>query len=134
MDIQKNTYPFQKSCWIGYCWQVDRGGQQNRYYAFRKALELSGQPKDSLVYITADARYILWVNGQFVGRGPVRCFPDRQAYDEYQFNPFLKQGINWIAVLVHQFGTSTGQYIHRMRTGLILEGEITLNLGLVPKS
>lgn len=37
----------------------------------------------------------------------------------------MHQGINWIAVLVHQFGVSTYQYVHRLRTGLLIDGYLT---------
>ncbi len=118
--------PFTDCCWIGPDWKADCGGEENRYYAYRKFFSLPAGVKKGSVLVTADARYLLWVNGQFVGRGPARCFPERQSYDRYDLAPFLKKGENWIAVLVHQFGKSNGQYIYRYRTGLLMQGELQL--------
>jgi len=122
--MNKTQKAFNHCCWIGPSWQVDCGGEENRYYAFRKHVQLPDKAKRARVRITADARYVLWVNGKFVGRGPARCFPEHQSYDEYDLAPFLKKGANWVAVLVHQFGKSNGQYVFRFRTGLLMDGEI----------
>lgn len=121
--------PFQNSGWIGVEWAVDYGSATNRYFAFRKLLRLPSKPALAHIAITADARYLLWVNGRLVGRGPARCFPSRQSYDEYDLAPFLQTGANWIAALVHQFGKSNGQYIHHNRTGLLLEGAARFRSG-----
>ncbi len=95
-------------------------------FAFRKQFELSDQPTSAPVRVTADARYMLWVNGQFVGRGPARGFPWVQPYDEYDVASFLRPGPNWIAVEVYQFGPgkASGVYVSTRRTGLLMEGEM----------
>ena len=54
--------------------------------------------------ITADSRYVLWVNGHEVGRGPARSQPYRQRYDSYDLAPYLSVGRNVIAVLVTYYG------------------------------
>ncbi len=115
--------PFTDAAWIGPHWHVDYGGEINRYYAFRSCCRLPETPETALVNITADARYTLWVNGSYVGRGPARCYPKKQSYDTYDLAPYLQKGENWIAVLVYQFGMSNGQFLYRGRTGLILRGE-----------
>ena len=53
--------------------------------------------------VTADGRYILFVNGVRVGRGPVRCNPLYQRYDEYDLAPYLHAGRNVFAVLAHVY-------------------------------
>ena len=54
--------------------------------------------------MSADARYLLWVNGAEVGRGPVRSQPRRLRYDEYDIAARLRPGPNVIAVLVTYYG------------------------------
>nr|WP_241732489.1 alpha-L-rhamnosidase N-terminal domain-containing protein [Galbitalea soli] len=44
------------------------------------------------------------VNGVEVGRGPIRSQPRRLRYDQYDLAPFLRVGINTIAVLVTYYG------------------------------
>jgi hypothetical protein len=47
------------------------------------APELSGAVASAPLRITADSRYMLWMNGTEVGRRPVRSHPRRWHYDEY---------------------------------------------------
>jgi alpha-L-rhamnosidase len=74
---------------------------------FRRSLELSTVPTAAPARLTADSRYILWVNGQEVGRGPARSQPLRQRYDEYDLAPYLRTGSNVVAVLVTYYGQAT---------------------------
>ena len=53
---------------------------------FRKTFELPSQPRNAPAYVTADSRYRLYVNGKFVGRGPVRSYPRFQYYDVYDLS------------------------------------------------
>jgi hypothetical protein len=54
--------------------------------------------------ITADSRYVLWVNGFEVGRGPARSQPRRLRYDEHDIAAHLTSGRNVVAVLVTYYG------------------------------
>jgi hypothetical protein len=82
--------PFSGARWIGFGDPAvtHRGAR----VAFRRRLELPEDPVTAPVRVTADSRYILWVNGEFVGRGPARVFPWAQPYDEYDVAPFLRAG------------------------------------------
>ena len=71
---------------------------------FRRTFELQEAPADAPARITADSRYVLWVNGQEVGRGPARSQPFRQRYDSYDLAPYLAVGRNVVAVLVTYYG------------------------------
>ena len=62
--------------------------------------------------ITADSRYELYVNGTFVGHGPVRAWPSPWPVDEYDVRHLLRAGRNVVGVLVTHFGISTFQYLH----------------------
>ena len=83
---------------------------QNRWFMLRRQIEFKAKPDSARVKVTADGRYILYVNGQQVGRGPVRCNPLYQRYDEYDLAPHLQMGRNVIAVLVHTYGADTAFY------------------------
>lgn len=74
---------------------------------FRRSFDLRAIPAVVPARITADARYVLTVNGREVGRGPIRSQPRRLYYDMYNLAPFLRRGRNVIAVLVKHYGKAT---------------------------
>lgn len=127
--------PFGEARWISF--GDPAVNHADSRFAFRKSLDLAAVPVSALVRVTADARYLLWVNGEFVGRGPARGFPWAQPYDDYDLTPFLRPGTNWIAAEVYQFGPGLGAfgqsaqgngvYASTGRTGLLLEGEARLS-------
>ena len=120
---------FSQAVWIGFPAGSDERPARNAHYAFRHKLAMEDKPSTAPVRITADARYILWVNGKYVGRGPARCYPWRQAYDEFDLAPFLHKGTNWIAAQVHEFGYSNGLHIYSGKHGLIMEGDVKFASG-----
>ncbi|SDX21048.1 family 78 glycoside hydrolase catalytic domain [Paenibacillus sp. CF384] len=91
--------------WI---WLERRGDCKNQYVDFRKVIhlepsELAQQP---VLHLSARLEYNLWINGQWVGRGPSPCTPDYQYYDSYEVGRYLQAGDNVISVLCYQFGES----------------------------
>ena len=71
---------------------------------FRRTFDVEVLPAEAPTRISADSRYVLWVNGHEVGRGPARSQPYRQRYDSYDLAPYLSAGRNVIAVLVTYYG------------------------------
>ncbi len=71
------------------------------------------------LFITADSRYKLWINGEYVVRGPARCWPDHQAIDRIDIAPLLNHKDNVIAVQVYQPGYSHFSYVHRGAAGML---------------
>jgi hypothetical protein len=67
---------------------------------FRKTFLLEKAPNLAALSIFADARYILWVNGRYVDRGPGRFQPNGPEYDVLEIAPHLREGTNALAVLV----------------------------------
>jgi alpha-L-rhamnosidase len=104
-------------------WNANDAIRANVYLYFRKSITLETNPRSALVHITADSRYKLYVNGHFVGRGPVRSDQRRQYYDSYDLARFLKKGENVIAAIIHQYGVATGSYTLG-RGGFWLQGDI----------
>jgi hypothetical protein len=87
-----------------------RPNEPNRWFLFRKSVRLPEGPKTAPFAITVDGRYILYVNGAEIGRGPVRCSPLFQRYDDYDLAAALASGENVLGVLVHTYGRDTAFY------------------------
>ncbi|NBR49887.1 hypothetical protein EBU02_13790, partial [bacterium] len=83
---------------------------------FRKTFTLDKVPTRAALSIFADARYILWVNGKYVDRGPCRFQPNGPEYDVLEIAPHLQAGKNVLAVLV--VGNLSGGKIMRHVPGL----------------
>lgn len=113
-------------------WIWDNSGEHPRNYwlAFRKTFNVPEDYEEANLHITADSRYFLYVNGQFVGWGPVRSWPFEQFYDTYSIKHLLIPGENVIAVLVTHYGISTFQYIEG-RGGLLAQLDFLKNGELI---
>jgi hypothetical protein len=110
--------------WVAeYIWDRAPAPELNAYTYFRKEVTLLGTASSATAYITADSAYQLFVNGVFVGRGPVRSDLSVQFYDTYDLRPFLQPGENVIAVIVHFFGVGNERYVLG-RGALLFESEI----------
>lgn len=103
---------------------VQIGGERNDYCYLRKTFDLPAEPVKAPVRLTADNRYQLFVNGKRICRGPARCVPWHQAYDEVDLAPHLRKGKNCLAVLALHFGVSTFQSVERGGLGFLLDGEV----------
>ncbi len=116
-----------------WCW-IERQTTHpwNRYVLFRKAVELTSQPRRAIVRVSADARYTLYVNGRRVHQGPARGFPEHQSFDTLDLRPLLDVGRNSLCAIVHQFGTPTYQSVYRDASGLLLDGAIDLQTDSIP--
>ncbi|MEM8873596.1 MAG: hypothetical protein AAGD32_04990 [Planctomycetota bacterium] len=73
----------------------------------------------------AEGVYHVWLNGEFLGRGPVPHHPDELLYDTYD----LPAGDHVVTVLVYVPGVSTLSYVPTGRPGLwseiLVDGEAT---------
>ncbi|MDX2973298.1 alpha-L-rhamnosidase-related protein [Kribbella solani] len=76
----------------------------DRRVLFRKTFDLATLPDAAALRISADARYLLYLNGQEIGTGPVRHGPRQLSYDAYDVLPALQQGRNVIAVQARFYG------------------------------
>ncbi len=115
--------------WIGSDHPFDL---QETYLCFRSPADwrLAEMPNQAELFISADSRYKLWVNGSFVGRGPARCYPEAQTVDALNISAHLQAGDNLLAVQVYQPGYSHFSYVHRGATAvfvyLVCDGEVSL--------
>ena len=76
----------------------------NRFCYLRKSIDLGSVPASVPARVTADSRFILYVNGVEVARGPARSNPARLAWTEIDLAPMLAPGRNTIAALVRFYG------------------------------
>lgn len=89
---------------------------------FRRAFGLPaspGLPGRVPLRVSADARYLLWVNGTEVGRGPARSQPRRLRYDEYDIAGLLVPGRNVIAVLVTYYSQANSFWLPAAASGMM---------------
>ena len=78
----------------------------NNFAYFRKTFAIASKPALAKVYVTAHNDYLLYCNGQPVGRGPARCDPYHYGqYNAYDVTALLKSGTNVFAALGHWQGT-----------------------------
>jgi hypothetical protein len=110
--------------WIAkWIWCEGEPVPQNFYLYCRKAFTLEEETAAAIIDVSADSRYKLFVNGQFVGRGPARCDQKWQYYDTYDLRGKLRRGKNVVAVMVHQYGVTTHNNTLG-RGGFLLQGEV----------
>lgn len=86
---------------------VRREDGKNRWYLFRRRFDLPGPVTTATLRIFADSRYVLFVNGERVGRGPGRATPAFARVDSCDIRQQLRPGANAIGVLVHVYGVDT---------------------------
>jgi alpha-L-rhamnosidase len=76
----------------------------NRFCYLRRTVQLDAVPASVPARVTADSRFVLFVNGVEVARGPARSIPERLAWAEVDLAPYLHAGRNAIASLVRFYG------------------------------
>ncbi len=96
--------------WI---WVEGDGRAQNTYVTFRRVFEAVGTVR---LFISADTRYHLFLDGKSLGRGPVMSQPYHQFYDAYAIDLGPSTAPHCIAVVVQHLGTVPGT-----RGGLLCE-------------
>jgi hypothetical protein len=90
---------------------------------FRRALTLTAVPATYTVRVSADNRFILYVNGHRVGDGPARGDLLHWRYERFDLAPFLQTGPNLIAATVWNFGVLAPLAQISDRTAFLLESE-----------
>ena len=78
----------------------------NNFAYFRKNFVVTNPPSLAKVYVTAHNDYLLYCNGQLLGRGPARCDPYHYGqYNAYDITKLIKPGTNVFAAIGHWVGT-----------------------------
>ena len=116
--VSKHDSSFQWNAqWI---W-VDNENKRDMMLA-RRSFDLSELPQKAVLRITASSQYHLYVNGQYVNRGPARSAPHHQSYDILDITGLVCEGKNLIAVRVHH-QSGKHSYHYDGRAGLLAQLE-----------
>lgn len=101
--------------------------QENPYhfgvYHFRKTFSLEKKPAKFIIHLSADNRYRLFVNGNYMTDGPQISDTRHWRFESLDVAPFLKEGSNTIAVQVVNYAEVAPVYIMGKRTALIVQGD-----------
>ena len=92
---------------------------------FRRNLTLAAVPASYIVRVSADNRFILFVNGHRAGDGPARGDLTHWRYERFDLAPLLKAGENLITATVWNFGVYAPVAQMTDRTEFLLESEAT---------
>lgn len=99
---------------------------------FRRVLKFHNRPRHLRIRISADNRFLLFVNGRRVAEGPARGDLQHWPYERIDLAPFLVAGTNIIAVEVwNDAGAAPLAQISSGRTGLWIEAENPSQVALV---
>ena len=91
-------------------------------FLYRRSFELQEVPSQFIIYVSADNRYRLSVNGEVVSTGPARGDINNWRYEEVDIAPYLKQGNNVLAAQVVNFGEFRHAAQTTFQTAFILQG------------
>ena len=103
-------------------WTPEKNPADASFVAFRKRFELGVAPRGATLRLFADVRYLLWINGQYILRGPARFEPTGPEYDSVDVSQALHAGANEVVVLV-MANASNGK-MRRHAPGLAVRLEI----------
>jgi alpha-L-rhamnosidase len=77
----------------------------NNFAYFRKTFSAARKPRLARVYVSAHNGYILWLNGELLGRGPARSDPYRYGqYNGYDITALVRAGTNVFSAIGHWQG------------------------------
>jgi alpha-L-rhamnosidase len=71
---------------------------------FRRTLQLAVKPDRYIVHVSADNRFILYMNGHRVGDGPARGDLSHWRYETFDLSQYLIQGNNTVTATVWNYG------------------------------
>jgi len=97
---------------------------------FRRALDLASVPPTYVVRVSADNRFVLFVNGKRVGDGPARGDLTHWRYERFDLTPYLQTGHNLITATVWNFGILAPVAQFTDRTAFLLESEAVGTTGI----
>jgi len=119
--LRAGGYP---GTWAGrFIWDGGSSTPYNSHLMCRKAFELEASPVAARILVAVADKYMLWVNGVYVGRGPCRTpGPQWVYYDTHDLAGLLRPGRNVLAVLAHYYGCENN-FSADQRAGLWVQFE-----------
>ncbi|MGA2272413.1 MAG: alpha-L-rhamnosidase C-terminal domain-containing protein [Bryobacteraceae bacterium] len=89
---------------------------------FRRPLHLAAKPAHFIVHVSADNRFVLYVNGRRAGDGPARGDLAHWRYETFDLADYLNAGANLVAATVWNFGIYAPLAQISDRTAFLLQG------------
>ena len=96
--------------------------QAHAVILFRKSFDLAKKPENFVVHLSADNHYRLFVNGQYILRGPARGDISHWFYETIDLAPYLQSGKNTLAAEVVNWGPKRSFTFFSQMTSFILQG------------
>lgn len=94
--------------WI---WIGDNQSTENERVCFVKPFDVQNLMNDVTLQITAVTKYQVYINGIFLGTGPIRTAPGNAYIDQYPISDRIREGDNLLSVEVWNYGLSTYQSV-----------------------
>ncbi|KAM0313576.1 hypothetical protein ACHAO8_005380 [Botrytis cinerea] len=95
-----------------------------QFVLFRKSFTLEKLPiEETVLHVSADTRYRLFLNGKRISFGPCKSYPTRWYYETVDITPLLQPGKNVFSAKVLRFSATNAAGTSMARTplpGLIL--------------
>ncbi len=114
-----NIFDELKAQWV---WLPQTNETVNQYVDFRHEFTIDEPGKASLessvLHISIDTEYAVWINGIFVDFNQYDDYPDHKSYDGLDVGKYLVGGRNALCILGYHQGENSYQYV-KGRPGLI---------------
>ncbi|TGO35969.1 hypothetical protein BHYA_0139g00160 [Botrytis hyacinthi] len=90
-----------------------------QFVLFRKSFTLEKLPtEETVLHVSADTRYRLFLNGKRISFGPCKSYPTRWYYETVDITPFVQPGKNVFTAKVLRFSITTAAGTSMARTSL----------------
>lgn len=109
-----------QAAWL---WYPSERTLPNTFVLFRRVVNLPAKPRAAPVWVSADSRYLLTVNGVRVHFGPAPCDPRALEADPIDLAPYLRAGENVIGATVLFYGSGDGTWVLG-KPGFLMVGHI----------
>jgi alpha-L-rhamnosidase len=97
--------------------------REPRVFHFRKTIEIQQTPPHFIVHVSADNRFLLFLNGKRIGEGPARGDLTHWRYETFDLGPDLRQGVNILSATVWQFGIYAPLAQFTDRAAFLVQGD-----------
>ena len=95
-------------------------GHEYAVIHFRNKIKIEEVPEKLNLFISADNRYKLYINGKYVCNGPARGDLLHWRYDSIDVSSYLKSGDNIFAAIVWNQGDNAHVAQYSVKTGFLL--------------
>ncbi len=90
---------------------------------FRRSFTVAAPVPNFRIHVSADNRFVLYLNGARIGAGPARGDLDHWRYETFDLGPRLVAGQNTLSANVWNFGVYAPTAQITDRTALLVEGD-----------